>query len=63
MEDKSKKKRRRNQQTYRHKTNAVHVTVYDPHGETIPASIRHEAEQAVLDIALAHKLLINIATT
>jgi hypothetical protein len=64
MEDKSKpKRRRRSQQTYRHKTNAVHVTIYDPHGETVPASVRHQAEQAVLDIALAHNLLINIATT
>jgi hypothetical protein len=64
MEDKSKpKKRRRNQQTYRHKTNAVHVTLYDPHGETVPATVRHKAEQAILDIALSNNLLINIATT
>jgi hypothetical protein len=65
MEDKSTKpkKRRRNQQTYRHKTNAVHVTLYDPHGETVPATVRHKAEQAILDIALSNNLLINIATT
>lgn len=64
MEDKVKsKKRRRSQQTYRHKTNALCITLYDPHGETIPAVVRHKAEQAILDIALPSKLLINIATT
>lgn len=60
---KHKKGRRRNQQTYRHKTNAVSVTLYDPQGQTIPAEVRHQAEQAVLDVALANNLLINIATT
>lgn len=62
MQDKPKR-RRRNTQTYRHKTNALHVTLYDPHGETIPAEVRHKAEQAILDIALPNNLLINIATT
>lgn len=57
------RKRTRPKQTYRHHTNAVCVTVYHPMGETIPAAVRKEIEESVMNVALANKLLINIALT
>lgn len=58
-----KKRRTRNQQVYRQKKNAVHVTLYDLHGEAIPPGVRREAEDALLQLALENQLVINIATT
>jgi hypothetical protein len=57
------RKRRRNQPTYKHRTNAVHVTVYSPTGETIPAAVRREIEESVMKVALENKLLIGVALT
>lgn len=62
MSESSKKKRNRSKQTYIHRTNAVCITLYDLQGKTVPAEVRHQAEQAVTDIALANGLVINIAT-
>lgn len=63
-EEKTKKRQRnKSQQVYRHKTNAIHITLYDPHGETIPAAIRNSASEALLQLAFENRLLINIATT
>lgn len=61
MNESKGRRRPRAKQTYQHHKNAVSVTVYDPTGDTIPAPIRAELEQAVFDVALANKLLINIA--
>jgi hypothetical protein len=57
------KRRRRQQPTYRHRTNAVCLTIHSPTGETIPADIRRALEDAVWAIANENKLLINIALT
>lgn len=57
------KRRKRTTPTYQHKKNAVHVTVHDPHGDTIPAEIRKEIEDSVCKIAKDHSLIINIALT
>lgn len=57
------KKRRKPQQTYRPKPNAVCVTYYNQHGETIPSEVRKELEDGMLEIASRNNLLINIATT
>ena len=57
------KKRRRKQPIYKHRTNAVHVTVYHPNGETIPAAVRKQIEDSVWQVALENKLLIGIALT
>ena len=62
-DEKPRKRNRKPQQTYRHKQNAVSVTYYDMHGETIPSEVRKELEQGMLDIASKHNLLINIAHT
>lgn len=63
MSEPAKKRRRRNQPTYKHRTNAVCITVYSPTGETIPAAVRKEIEDSVWAVAQAEKLLINIALT
>lgn len=60
MNDKPKKKVK---PTYKHRVNAVSVTVYHPTGETIPASVRKEIEESVWKVAQENKLLINIALT
>lgn len=57
------RKRNRPKQTYKHHTNAVCVTVYHPMGETIPAAVRKEIEESVMNVALSNQLLINIALT
>lgn len=56
-------KKKKVKPTYRHRTNAVHVTVYHPAGETIPAEVRKEIEESVWKVAQENKLLINIALT
>jgi hypothetical protein len=63
MSDTAKQGRRkpRQKQTYTHHKNAVDVTVYHPRGETIPAPVREEIENSVMNAALANGLLINIA--
>lgn len=57
------KKRRARKPGYKHRTNAVHITVHSPTGETVPAAVRKEIEDSVWKVALEHKLLINIALT
>lgn len=57
---KTRKRSTKKYQTYKRKKNSVNITVYDPHGETIPAHVRHKVEQAVLDLALENKLLITV---
>lgn len=57
------KRRKRTTPTYQHKKNAVCVTVYHPHGDTIPAEVRKEIEDSVCTVAKHHKLLINTALT
>lgn len=58
-----KKKRRRVPQTYKHHAGAFCLSVYDPQGQPIPVSVRKQAEDAILEIALSNKLLIGTATT
>jgi hypothetical protein len=57
----SKKKRSRKRQVYVYHKNAVCVSVYDPSGGTIPQEARREVEDSILETALKHRLLINIA--
>jgi hypothetical protein len=63
MAEESQTKRKRTKPTYSYKQNAVNVTIYSLQGETIPASVRKEFEEAVTQIALANNLVINIALT
>lgn len=58
-----KKPVKRKQPVYKYRTNAVHVTVHSPTGETIPAAVRKEIEDSVFNVAFKNKLLINIALT
>jgi hypothetical protein len=60
---KAKAVRRKNQPTYKHRTNAVHLTLYSVDGTTIPAAVRREAEAAITEIALRSGCLVGIATT
>lgn len=63
-ETKRKPRQNRKQFTYgKHRINAVHVTVYDPAGSTIPAEVRKQIEDSVWAIACANHLIINIALT
>lgn len=58
-----KKRRRPKKTNYANRKNAVHVTVYDPHGSNVPEDVLAEAALAVLDVAKRHNLLIATATT
>lgn len=62
-EEKIRKRPRKQAPTYRHRKNAVSVTVYHPQGETIPAKVRDEVAESVTQVALTNGLLINIALT
>lgn len=61
MTDEKQKRKRKPQQTYRPKQNAVCVTYYNQHGDAIPGEVRKELEEGMLDIASKNNLLINIA--
>ncbi len=50
-------------QTYQQKKNAVCIVLYDYCGETISPAAQHEAEDAMLEVAMNHNLLLSIATT
>lgn len=63
VETTPKRKRNRKQLTYKHRINAVSVTVYDPAGSTIPAAVRKQIEESVWQVALENHLIINIALT
>lgn len=54
---------RNRKSTYVHRNNALHVTVYQPQGESVPNKIFDEIENAILKIALENNLLIGRATT
>jgi hypothetical protein len=56
-------KRKRTKPTYSYKQNAVSITLYSLQGETIPADVRKQYEEAASQIALANNLVINIALT
>lgn len=62
-EERPAKKRRKPAQTYRPRTNAIHVTLYSPTGDTVPAEIREAAQNALWELAKEHNLLIGVATT
>lgn len=55
--------RSKKEQNYIAHTNAVCVTVYSPDGSAISKSVQHEIEESVCQVALANRLLINIALT
>jgi hypothetical protein len=50
-------------QTYQQKKNAVCIVLYDQTGETISSDAQREWEDATLEVAMNHNLLISIATT
>lgn len=57
------KRPRKTKPTYKHRLNAVHITVYSPSGETIPVDVRKEIEESVWNTVQKNKLLINVALT
>jgi hypothetical protein len=59
--EKTRPKRRR--QTYVPRQNAVHVTLYHPHGEALPKGVAQQAQDALLRLAMDNGLLIGVATT
>jgi len=50
-------------QTYQQKKNAVCIVLYDQTGETIDPDAQRQAEDAMLEVAMNHNLLLSIATT
>jgi hypothetical protein len=50
-------------QTYQQKKNAVCIVLYDQTGETLSPAAQREAEDAILEVAMNHNLLLSIATT
>lgn len=50
-------------QTYQQKKNAVCIVLYDQTGEILSPAAQHEAEDAMLEVAMNHNLLLSIATT
>jgi hypothetical protein len=61
--DVATKAKKSKEQTYQHKQNAVNITLYDLHGEALSESAKHEMENAALEVAMNHNLLLSIATT
>ncbi len=58
------KGKKRSEQTYQHKQNAINITLYDVTGETIDPTAKQEFEDAALTIAQKHpNTLLSIATT
>lgn len=47
---------------YQQKQNAVCIVLYEQTGETISPAAQREAEDAILDVAINHKLLLSIST-
>lgn len=56
-------KKKKSEQTYQQKKNAVCIVLYDQTGETISPDAQREWEDATLEVAMNHNLLIGIATT
>ena len=54
---------KKNKKTYKQKQNAICVTLYDASGEVLSPIAQQEAEDCLLQVAIEHKLLLNIATT
>jgi hypothetical protein len=50
-------------QTYHQKKNAVCIVLYDQTGEILSPLAQREAEDAMLEVAMNHNLLLSIATT
>jgi len=55
-------KKREKGQTYQQKKNAVCIVLYDQTGETLSPAAQQEAEDAMLEVAMNHNLLLSIAT-
>lgn len=53
----TEKKKSGRPRRYRPRTNAINITVYDPHGNTLPKEAIDELEVALGSIALKYKLL------
>ncbi len=55
--------KKKQEPTYQQKQNAVCIVLYDQTGETISPDAQREWEDATLEVAMNHNLLISIATT
>jgi hypothetical protein len=63
-EQKNKSRNRgRAKRTYVHRPNAIHITLYSPHGDPVPRAILNEATEVVTQIAVANGLLVGLADT
>jgi hypothetical protein len=56
-------KKKEKSQTYQQKKNAVCIVLYDQTGEVLSPVAQREAEDAMLEVAMNHNLLLSIATT
>ena len=56
-------KKKAKEQTDQQKQNAVCIVLFDQTGETISPDAQREWEDATLEVAMNHNLLISIATT
>jgi hypothetical protein len=64
MTDQQKSRRKRPQKrTYIHRPNAVCITIHSQDGSPVPKAVLNEAANAVTQIALHNRLLINLAET
>lgn len=61
-EDKAARKRPR-KRGYVPRSNAIHVTVYDPTGRALKPEVADEVANVVNDVALENHLLIGLART
>lgn len=62
-QEKKTKRRPRKQYTYRHRTNAIHITLHSLTGETVPTEVREQFKELATRLALENGLVLNIATT
>jgi hypothetical protein len=63
MTPQEKKRRPRKQYTYRHRTNAISITLHSLTGETVPNEVREQFKDLATKLALENGLVVNIATT
>lgn len=56
-----KKRSRKPRRTYVHRSNALCITLHSPDGSSVPKQVFEEAVEAVSNIAVQNRLVVNLA--
>lgn len=60
-EQKKARKRGKPKRTYVHRPNAVCITIHSMDGSQVPREVLEAAADSIMDIAMQHNCLINLA--